>query len=93
MTARIDSPPDAMRRLRSARLALGISQRTLAERAGYSREQVCQWELGRRSIKLCQYEDLIAALGVRIELMATPTTFTSYTSYTVSFTSYTSESE
>lgn len=71
-----------MRRLRSARLALGISQRALAERAGYAREQVCQWELGRRSIKLCQYEDLIAALGVRMELVPGPAEPDSYDSYT-----------
>lgn len=60
-----------MRRLRAYRRALGISQRTLAERSGYAREEVCQWELGRRSIKLHQFEDLLGALGVRMELSFT----------------------
>lgn len=71
MTDRIHLSPDAMSRLRSARLVLGISQRTLAERSGYAREKVCQWELGRRSIKLHQFEDLLSALGVRMELSFT----------------------
>lgn len=68
MTDRSYLAPDAMARLRSARLALGISQRVLAQRAGYSREEVCQWELGRRQIKLHQFEDLAGALGVRLTL-------------------------
>lgn len=63
------SIPPPMRRLRDYRRALGISQRTLAERSGYAREEVCQWELGRRSIKLHQFEDLLGALGVRMELV------------------------
>lgn len=64
-----DPIPSPMRRLRAYRRALGISQRALAERAGYAREEVCQWELGRRSIKLHQFEDLLGALGVRMELV------------------------
>lgn len=60
-----------MSRLRAYRKALGISQRTLAERAGYAREEVCQWELGRRNIKLHQFEDLLGALGVHMELSFT----------------------
>ena len=64
-----DPFPSPMRRLRAYRRALGISQRTLAERSGYAREEVCQWELGRRSIKLHQFEDLLGALGVRMELV------------------------
>lgn len=71
MTDRIHRSPDAMSRLRSARLALGISQRALAERAGYSREEVCQWELGRRTANLTQFQDLAQALGVRLELSFT----------------------
>lgn len=71
MTDRIHLSPDAMSRLRSARLALGISQRTLAESAGYSREEVCQWELGRRTVNLTQFQNLAQALGVRLELSFT----------------------
>lgn len=68
-----------MSRLRAYRKALGISQRTLAERAGYAREEVCQWELGRRNIKLHQFEDLLGALGVRMELVFSSTNTASVT--------------
>ena len=77
-----DPIPTPMRRLRAYRRALGISQRTLAERSGYAREEVCQWELGRRSIKLHQFEDLLGALGVRMELVPGPAEPDSYDSYT-----------
>ena len=57
-----------MHRIRAAREAMGISQVRLAALSGYSREQICQWEKRRRTPNIYQYEDLVQALGLRIEL-------------------------
>lgn len=57
-------------RLREVRLARGISQEKLAEKAGLHRTYVSSVERGQRNISLFNIESLANALGVKMaELM------------------------
>lgn len=54
--------------VRDRRESLGLSQQTLAERSGTSREWVVRLEGGKPSVRLDRVFDVISALDLAIEL-------------------------
>ncbi|HTP77730.1 MAG TPA: helix-turn-helix transcriptional regulator [Rhizomicrobium sp.] len=58
-----------IRALRAARIDKRISQTTLGERMGVSKERLCAWEIGRQGPLLKDLERWVDALGLEIELM------------------------
>ena len=55
-----------MAALARCRVALGLTQQTLASRTGYPLSSICKWERGRRTPSLRAVEDIAQALGARI---------------------------
>lgn len=62
-TDRMDSIMVALAR---CRVALGLTQQEVADRAGYHMSNLCAWERGRRSPSLRAVEDIAQVLGARI---------------------------
>lgn len=46
----------------------GMSQQTLAEKAGFSRKTIEYWESGKRGIKLENADSVLKALGLSITI-------------------------
>lgn len=66
----MSTPESAMEQLRSLRIARGLTQQTLARRAGFSASEVSKWEREARPIKLWQYEVLVSTLGSQVVIYA-----------------------
>jgi uncharacterized protein len=63
---------NAGKMIRDARAALGVSQRTLALRAGTDQAAVSRIERGEVSPSLETVERLLAAMGQRLDLTSVP---------------------
>jgi transcriptional regulator with XRE-family HTH domain len=72
MTYGMAMPPDAGALIREARRRHGISQQTLARRAGTTQKQVSRIERGDVSPSISTLARLLAAMGERLELLAVP---------------------
>jgi transcriptional regulator with XRE-family HTH domain len=57
--------------LRATREREGISQEELAGRVGSHQPQVSAWETGKKPIQVGQLAELLAALGLDLQLSAT----------------------
>lgn len=57
-------------RLRNRRVALGLSQRDLAERLGTVQSAVSAWEAGVPGIRVNSLERWCAVLGLRVRMYA-----------------------
>jgi transcriptional regulator with XRE-family HTH domain len=64
--------PDAGALIREARMRRGVSQSTLARRAGTTQKQVSRIERGEVSPSVSTIARLLAAIGERLELHAVP---------------------
>lgn len=62
----MSKPDKHMALLRQLREELGISQKKLGAITGFHGPEISQWELGKRSIKLWQFEVLLNGLGYRL---------------------------
>lgn len=58
--------------LRSARLAAGLSQRVLAERAGTSQATISAYESGRKRPTTAVLERLLGAMGLELRVVDAP---------------------
>lgn len=65
-------PPDAGELIRDARKRHGLSQTTLARRAGTTQKQVSRIERAETSPSIATVTRLLAAMGERLELRALP---------------------
>lgn len=65
-------PPDVGQLIRTARDRHGLSQTTLAHRAGTTQKQVSRIERGEISPSVSTVARLLAAMGERLELVAVP---------------------
>jgi len=63
---RADLPREIGRRIREARLTLGLSQEDLAERAGLHRNYVGSIERGERELGISRLANLVGALGLSL---------------------------
>src|SRR5687768_7332967 len=72
MTYACRMPPDVGELIRDARGRHGLSQATLARRAGTTQKQVSRIERGEISPSIATIARLLAAMGERLELRATP---------------------
>src|SRR4051812_39929830 len=64
--------PDAGSLIREARRRHGVSQETLARRAGTTQKQISRIESGEVSPSVSTLSRLLAAMGERLELRAVP---------------------
>lgn len=62
----MSAPDKHMAQLRRLREELGVSQKKLGAITGFASPEISQWELGKRTIKLWQFEVLLNALGYRL---------------------------
>lgn len=53
-----------LQRLREAREAAGLSQRTVATRIGKPQSYIHKWECGQRQLNPIDLRDLCAAIGI-----------------------------
>jgi HTH-type transcriptional regulator/antitoxin HipB len=65
---KIDSVRDVAAAVRGRRLALGLSQRDLASRAGVSRDWINYFEGGKPTVELAHVLRVLDALGLRLDL-------------------------
>ena len=63
---RADLPVEVGARIRTLRLAVGISQEALAERAGLHRNYVGSVERGEREVGITSLARLVGALGLSL---------------------------
>ena len=66
--ARRVKPDPLMESVRAARIAAGISQEVLAERTGYGRDLISDWERGAVVPGLLRFREICQAMGLRIVL-------------------------
>jgi len=69
---RVRTINDAANAIRGRRLELGLSQSELARRAGVSRKWVNEFEAGKPAAELYLVLRVLAAVGLRLALDATP---------------------
>lgn len=59
-----------METFRAARVAAGISQEVIAERTGYGRDLISDWERGAVVPGLLRFREICQAMGLKIVLEA-----------------------
>lgn len=62
----MSKPDKHMALLRQLREANGVSQKKLGAITGFHGPEISQWELGKRTIKLWQFEVLLNGLGYQL---------------------------
>jgi len=63
-------PDPLMEAFRKARITAGLSQEDLAERTGYGRDLISDWERGAVVPGLLRFREICEAVGIRISLEA-----------------------
>lgn len=64
-------PDPIIETFRQIRIAANISQQELADRSGYGRDLICDWERGAVVPGLLRFREICQAIGLRIVLEKT----------------------